>query len=185
MGKLKSKKARTKGVFTRARTRLLMSMEGGLSLKVKVMENLDHLAIAFENVIGACARLQLYYEAAADMEKLKAVSCEVEAMEQDFHETEQLVKRYLNGSRKKYFKYFRIRTHRTVTENRAEPIFERKIYKMRLPNGKRNSIESHRILNGRTANAKRNFIRDLWNIISSQESEVSRHWVLLVNKVNK
>ena len=26
------------------RTKLLMSMEGGLSAKVKVMENLDHLA---------------------------------------------------------------------------------------------------------------------------------------------
>ena len=101
MEKLKSEKARTKGVLTQARSKLLMSMEGGLSLKVKVMENLDHLAIAFENVIDACARLQLYYEAAADMEKLRAVSCELEVIEQDFNETEQLVKGYLNSGQRK------------------------------------------------------------------------------------
>ena len=68
MEKLKTEKATTKGVFTRTKTKLLMSMEGGLSLKVKVMESLDNFAIAFENVIDAYARLQLYYEAIADGE---------------------------------------------------------------------------------------------------------------------
>lgn len=33
-------------------------------------------------------------EATADMERLRAVSCELEAIEQDFNETEQLVKGY-------------------------------------------------------------------------------------------
>jgi len=42
----------------------------------------------------------LYYEADADMERLKAVSCELEAIEQDFNETELLVKGYLNGSQR-------------------------------------------------------------------------------------
>ena len=98
MEKLKTEKARTKGAFTRTKTKLLMSMEGGLSPKVKVMESLDNFAIAFENVIDACARLQLYYEDIVDRERFLAVSCEMEAMEQDFNETEQLVKGYLNGS---------------------------------------------------------------------------------------
>ena len=98
MEKLKTEKARTKGTFTRTKTKLLMSMEGGLSPKVKVLESLDDFAIAFENVMDACARLQLYYEAIADKERSTAVSCEMEAMEQDFNETEQLVKGYLNDS---------------------------------------------------------------------------------------
>ena len=58
MEKLKTEKARTKGAFTQTKTKLLMSMEGGLSPQVKVMESLDKFAIAFENIIDACARLQ-------------------------------------------------------------------------------------------------------------------------------
>ena len=50
MEKLKTEKAKTEGTFTRPKTKLLMSMEGGLSTKVKVMESLDDFAIAFENV---------------------------------------------------------------------------------------------------------------------------------------
>ena len=96
MEKLKTKKAGNKGAFTRTKTKLLMSMEGGLSPKVKVIESLDNFAIAFENAIDA--RLQLYYEDIVDRARFLAVSCEMEAMEQDFIETEQLVKRYLNGS---------------------------------------------------------------------------------------
>ena len=98
MEKLKTEKARTKGAFTRNKTKLLMSMEGGLSPKVKVMESLDNFAIAFENVIDACATLQLYYEDIVDRERFLAVSCEMEAMERDFNETEQLVRGYFNGS---------------------------------------------------------------------------------------
>ena len=73
-------------------------MKGGLSPKLKVMESLDDFMIAFENVIDACARLQLYYEATADRERFTAVSCEMEAMEQALNETQQLVRGYLNGS---------------------------------------------------------------------------------------
>ncbi|KAK2552805.1 hypothetical protein P5673_025969 [Acropora cervicornis] len=144
MEKLKTEKARTKGAFTRTKTKLLMSMEGGLSPKVKVMESLDNFVIAFENVIDACARLQLYYEDIVDRERFLAVSCEMEAMEQDFNETEQLVKGYLNGS------------HRGPNSNLAEPIAERKNCKTKLSRQKRKSIESHRILNARTSSAKRN-----------------------------
>ena len=157
-----------------------MSREGRLSPKVKMMESLDDFAIAFENVIDACARLQLYYEATADMERLRAVSCELEAIEQDFNETEQLVKGYLNGSQRNISDISGSeptgqspRTEPSRTDRRTEKFQGRK------------SIESHRILNGCTSNAKRNSIRTLWNIISGQESEVNRHWVLLVNKVNR
>ena len=38
MERLKTEKARTKGAFTRTKTKLLMGMEGRLSPKVKVME---------------------------------------------------------------------------------------------------------------------------------------------------
>jgi len=68
-------------------------------------------------------------------------------------------------------------SHREL--NRAELIVERKKFQ------DKKSIELHRILNGRTSNAKRNSIRTLWNIISGHDSKVSRHWVLLVNKVNR
>lgn len=74
-----------------------MTMEGRLSSKAKVMENQDRV-IAFENVIDACIKLEFYYESVADLGKLKAVSCELEATEENFNDTEQWVKGYLRVS---------------------------------------------------------------------------------------
>ena len=121
MEKLKTEKARTKSAFTQTKTKLLMSMEGGLSPKLKVLESLDDFAIAFENVIDACARLQLYYETTADRERLTAVSSEMEAMEQDFNETEQLVKGYLNSSQGNTSDIFRSQPTRQSPRTKFEP----------------------------------------------------------------
>ena len=67
-------------MFTQTKTKLLMSTEGGLSPKVKMISRLP--------LKMSSTRVQ---EATADMERLRAVSCELEAIEQDFNETEQLV----------------------------------------------------------------------------------------------
>ena len=64
MEKLKCEKAKAKGAYRRTRTKLLMLMEGGLCPKVKVMEALDFVSVAFETVVEACVRLESHYEIA-------------------------------------------------------------------------------------------------------------------------
>ena len=99
MEKFKREKAKAKGAYTQNRTKLLMTMEGGQSSRTQVIECLDSFAEAFENVVCACKNLESFYETDGDLEKLRAVSCELEAMEGDFNETEQIVKGYLDSSR--------------------------------------------------------------------------------------
>ena len=98
MEKLKCEKAKAKGAYTRTRTKLLMFMEGGLSPEVTVMEALDFVSVAFETVVEACVRLESHYEISGDLDKLRAVSLEVEAVEGNFNEIEELVRGYLNSS---------------------------------------------------------------------------------------
>ena len=98
MEKFKREKAKAKGAYTRNRTKLLMTMEGGQSSRTQVIERLDSFAEAFENVVCACENLESFYETAGDLEKLRAVSCELEAMEGDFNDTEQIVKGYFDSS---------------------------------------------------------------------------------------
>ena len=71
-----------------------MSMEGGLSPKVKVMEHLDYLALPLKMRSTRVQECSCIINQPADMEKLRAISCELEAIEQDFNETKQLVKGY-------------------------------------------------------------------------------------------
>ena len=98
MEKLKKEKAKVKGAFTRARTRLFMTMEGGLSSRLQVMERLDHFTDAFDDVLKACEQLMTYYEESGDGTKLREISDELEAVERDFDMTERLVRGYLDES---------------------------------------------------------------------------------------
>jgi len=70
-----------------------MIMEGGLSSTVKVMENLDILAVAFENVIDACAKLE---SLTMGLSSYPAISCALEAIEEDVNNIEQWVRGYLH-----------------------------------------------------------------------------------------
>ena len=99
MEKFKREKAKAKGGYTPSRTKLLMTMEDGRSSRTQVIECLDSFVKAFENIVCVCENLQSFYETTGDLEKLRAVSCELEAMEGDFNETEQIVKGYLDSSR--------------------------------------------------------------------------------------
>ena len=58
MEKLKCEKVKAKGAYTRTRTKLLMLMEGGLSPKVKDLEALDFVLVAFKKVVEAYVRLE-------------------------------------------------------------------------------------------------------------------------------
>ena len=157
MEKFKREKAKAKGAYTWSRTKLLMTMEGGRSSRTQVLERLDSFAEAFENVVCACENLESFYETAGDLEKLRAVSCELEAMEGDFNDTEQIVKGYLDSSQNDTAHVSRSaptgqssikqRTKQLEQEiTRQEPEFNRivqdleRTYKCRMP--KRNSTET-------------------------------------------
>ena len=100
MDTFKREKAKAKGAYTRSRTKLLMTMEGGQSTRAQVIERLDFFAGAFENVICADDNLGSFYENVGELDKLRIMSCEMDGLEADFNETEQIVKGYLerNGS---------------------------------------------------------------------------------------
>ena len=100
MDTFKREKAKAKGAYTRSRTKLLMTMEGGQSTRAQVIKRLDFFAGAFENVICAYDNLGSFYENVGELDKLRIMSCEMDGLEADFNETEQIVKGYLerNGS---------------------------------------------------------------------------------------
>lgn len=97
MEKLKREKAQAKGAFTRSKTKLLMTIDGGLSSRTKVLETVDLFAEAFERVVYTCGNLETHYETAGEVECLRAVSHDLENIEREFNETEQIVRGYLDG----------------------------------------------------------------------------------------
>ena len=69
----------------------MMTLEGGLSSKMQLMENLSLLSAAFENVVRAVESLEAHYETVGDSSKLNAVALELEGMEEGFSEIERIV----------------------------------------------------------------------------------------------
>ena len=66
--------------------------------KMQVMERLDLLSAAFEDVVRAVESLEAHYETVGDSSRLTAVALELEAVEEDFNEIERIVRGYLNSS---------------------------------------------------------------------------------------
>ena len=63
---LRKDKAKYKAAYTRTKTELIMTLEGGLSSKMQVMENLRGYSRAFES-------LEVHYETVGDSSRLNAV----------------------------------------------------------------------------------------------------------------
>ena len=84
--RLRKDKAKYKGAYTRTKTKLMMTLEGGLSSIMQVMENLSLLSAAFEDVVRAVESLEAHYETVGDSSRLNAVALELEGMEEDFSE---------------------------------------------------------------------------------------------------
>ena len=98
MDRLKRKKAKLKAAYTRAKSKLVRTIEGELFTKVQIVDLMDNVAAAFEELICSYDELAGYYESNDDKKKLQVVSCEIDALELDFTETEQIVKGYLMPS---------------------------------------------------------------------------------------
>ena len=96
--RLKRDKAKSKGAYTRTRTKLMMTMEGGLYSNMQVMKSFDILSTAFEDVVRAVGNLEMYYETVGDSVKLSTLASELEGLEDDFCEVEKIVKGYLNSN---------------------------------------------------------------------------------------
>ena len=96
--RLKKDKAKYKCAYTRTKTKLLMTIEGGMASKMQVMENLSLLSAVFEDVVRAVENLEAHYENVGDSVKLDAVASELEGLEEDFSDIERVVRGYLNGS---------------------------------------------------------------------------------------
>ena len=73
-------------------------MEGGLSSRMQVMETLNVFTDAYDGVLRAFEALDTYYETREDSGNLRALSDEMEAIEEDFNEVEGIVKGYLSGA---------------------------------------------------------------------------------------
>ena len=99
MEKLKREKARAKGAYTRSRTKLLMIMQSEEATRTEVIERLDCFAEAFEKAIMSLDSLGQLCEQHGDSGKIGAISNEWDAIESDFNETEQTVKRYLEKNK--------------------------------------------------------------------------------------
>ena len=69
----------------------MMTLKGGLSSKMQLMENLSLLSAAFENVVRTVESLEAHYETVGDSSKLNAVALELEGMEEGFSEIERIV----------------------------------------------------------------------------------------------
>ena len=66
--------------------------------KMQVMERLNLLSAAFEDVVHAVESLEAHYETVGDSSRLTAIVLELEAVEEDFNEIERIVRGYLNSS---------------------------------------------------------------------------------------
>lgn len=58
--RLRKDKARYKGTYTRTKTKFRMILEGALSSKMQVMENLSLLPATFEDVVHAVESLEAH-----------------------------------------------------------------------------------------------------------------------------
>ena len=58
--RLRKDKARYKGAYTRTKTIFMMILEGGLSSKMQVMENLSLLPAPFEDVVHEVKSLEAH-----------------------------------------------------------------------------------------------------------------------------
>jgi len=95
--RLKKEKTKAKAAFTRTRNRLLMTLEGGLSSRQQVREQLDALSTAMEYVITTIEDLETFYENNGDIEKGIMLSNELEIIAEEFEEAELIVKGCLNN----------------------------------------------------------------------------------------
>ena len=95
---MKKEKMRSKCAYTRSRNKLMMVMEGGLSSRMQVMETLNAFTDAYDGVLRAFEALDTYYDTVEDSGNLRALSNEMEAIEEDFNEVEGIVKGYLSGA---------------------------------------------------------------------------------------
>ena len=75
-----------------------MVTEGGLLSRMQVMESLSVFTDAYEDVLQACEKLEMYYENAKGLRKLSAVSNELKAIAENFTEAEGMVKGYLSST---------------------------------------------------------------------------------------
>jgi len=75
-----------------------MTLEGGMALKMQVMESLNLLSAVFEDVVHAVKNLEAYYKDGGDSAKLSAAVSELEGLEEDFSDIRRVVRGYLNGS---------------------------------------------------------------------------------------
>ena len=89
--RLRKDKAKYEGAYTRTKTKLMMTLEGGLSSKMQLMENLSLLSAAFEDVVRAVESLEAHYETVGDSSRLNAIALELEGMEEGFSEIERIV----------------------------------------------------------------------------------------------
>ena len=69
----------------------MMTLKGGLSSKMQLMENWSLLSAAFENVVRAVESLEAHYETVGDSSRLNAAALELEGMEEGFSEIERIV----------------------------------------------------------------------------------------------
>ena len=76
--RLKKDKTKYKCAYTRTKTKLLMTLEGGMASKMQVIENLSLLSAVFEDVVRAVGNLEAHYEDVGDSAKLSAVASELE-----------------------------------------------------------------------------------------------------------
>ena len=84
--RLRKDKAKYIGAYTRTKTKLMMTLEGGLSSIMQVMENLSLLSAAFDDVVRAVESLEAHYETVGESSRLNAVALDLEGMEEDFSE---------------------------------------------------------------------------------------------------
>ncbi|PFX31939.1 hypothetical protein AWC38_SpisGene3221 [Stylophora pistillata] len=91
-------KAKYKCAYTRTKTKLLMTLEGGMASKMQVTENLSLLSAVFEDVVRAAKNLAAHYEDVGDSVRLSAVANELEGLEKYFSDIEGVVKGYLSSS---------------------------------------------------------------------------------------
>ena len=96
--RLKKDKTKYKCAYTRTKTKLLMTLEGGMASKMEVMESLSLLSAVFEDVVRAVGNLEAQYEDVGDSAKLSAVASELEGLEEAFSEIERVVRGYLKNS---------------------------------------------------------------------------------------
>ena len=96
--RLKKDKTKYKCAYTRTKTKLLLTLEGGMALKMQMMESLSLLFAVFEDVVRAVKNLEAHYEDVGDLAKLSAIVSELEGLEEDFSEIERVVRGNLNSS---------------------------------------------------------------------------------------